>query len=84
MNGGQNMYNLADWVEIECEEADRIRGAQPVRPGSSLTDLDGEYGDAVMYTEWWDEHDRAVLRDYMWAPLADDRHCTHFAPEVTA
>lgn len=84
MIGGQNMHNLAGWVEVECREADRVRGAQPVSPGSSLTDLDGGFGVPVIYTEWWDAEDQAVLRDYLWDPTTHRAACVHFVPEAAS
>lgn len=84
MSRGGNMHILAGWTEVDCKEADGIRGAQPVTPGSSLTDMDGEFGEPVIYTEWWDEQEHPVLRDYLWHPHREDRWCTHFVPQVSS
>lgn len=77
------MMGRDGWVEIPCREADEIR-SQGVTPGSSLTDLSGERGTAVMYTEWWNEANEPVLRDYLWHPREERAACEHLVPASTA
>lgn len=76
---------ISEWRQITCDERDdlygRENGAWSV--GSGLTDLDGEFGDPHMFTEWWDG-DQPVLRDYRWPQPSgekpDTRPCEHYVP----
>lgn len=82
MKAGQNMRDLDGWTEVSCEVADTTRGAQPVAVSSSLTDLDGDYGPSVIYTEWCArDTERPVLRDYLWRPHTESARCEHYVPE---
>jgi len=58
--------NAATWRRVSCEERDDVynAGIDGWGVGSSLTDLDGLYGEPQMFTEWWDKAtERPVLRD---------------------
>ena len=77
MEAGGNMHDKSGWVKIPCEESDQIRNAS-YGVSSGLTDLDGVYGQAVVYTEWMDEMEGPLLRDYRWPH--GDRPCEHWVP----
>ena len=49
----QDMYDLEGWREVTCEESDAVR-ARNGGVYSSLTDMDGNYGPPVVFTEWQD------------------------------
>lgn len=76
-------HDLTGWRNIDCREADLIRrqGAGLI-VASSLTDTEGQYGDPVIFTEWWWRNaagDEPVLRDYRYPSEADPAFsCTHF------
>lgn len=75
-----NMHDLDGWVPISCPQSDEIRTT--AHPVSSLTDLSGDYGTPVVYTEWGaPDSDAPVLRDYRW-PDARERNCEHYVPEA--
>jgi hypothetical protein len=76
-----NMHDVRGWKLVPCAESDEIR--QGARPRSSLTDLEGTYGTAVVYTEWSSPtEDHPILRDYRWPQ--SDRECEHYVPEASA
>ena len=50
MSINRNMFDHSDWHQISCAERDPM--VQALHPFSSLTDLDGEYGTPIVYTEW--------------------------------
>jgi len=76
-----SMYDYSGWRQVDCVTADVTRGEQPVSPGSTLTDLGGNYGTPVMFTEWWRQSDDGpVLRDYYWHPHSDAGQCVHYVP----
>lgn len=70
------------WEQISCAEREALYAGSVLSVGASLTDLDGQYGDPRVLTEW---HDRAtdvpVLRDQRWPQLSgekpDARPCRH-------
>lgn len=70
----QHMYDLTGWVKVECAASDDIRAV--ARVNSSLTDLDGQYGEPVVYTEWALSNGIPILRDYRYPK--SDRTCEHF------
>ena len=82
--GEMSMHDYSGWQEVACDVADSTRGAQHVIPGSTLTDLDGHYGKPVMFTEWWNDDERPILRDYYWHPHSDAGKCVHYVPEGNA
>lgn len=72
-----DMRDMRGWVKVTCEESDRCREDRDLKVFSSLTDMEGTYGEPVIYTEWGDrETDRPVVRDYRW--LKSDRDCEHY------
>lgn len=72
-----NMHDLSGWTPIACHASDKFRvGA---RPCSSLTDLSGTYGEPIVYTEWADDNEMPVLRDYRWPD--SERICEHYVPQ---
>ena len=79
-----NMNDLRGWQAIPCIVADILRHSDQMHVFSSLTDLDGRFGEATVYTEWGitlrDGTDAPVLREYLW-PKAPDKPCTHYVPE---
>jgi len=79
---GQNMTDRTGWTQVSCPASDRIRDEHLDKVvSSSLTDLDGEYGDPVVYTEW-SVGDVPLLRDYRW--VATERECEHWIPDAEA
>lgn len=78
---GGNMLDRVGWMPVTCEEADEIR-RRDLFVSSTLTDLDGEFGDPVMYIEWGSKVTKvAMLREYRWF---DGRPCEHLTPMVSA
>lgn len=77
---GKNMNELDEWEEIDCFTSNGIRSG--LKPVSSLTDLEGEFGRPVVYTEWAspDDDSKPVLRDYRW-PGGPDSRCKHYIPK---
>ena len=97
---GTDMRDLTGWVKISCDDSEQIRDqhrTSGLRPVSSLTDLAGEFGRRVIYTEWApkDDEESPVLRDYLWnprrydtlsgafsiVPAEDVERCEHYRPE---
>lgn len=78
MASGQNMHDLDGWEETDCYTSNGIRPG--LKPVSSLTDLDGEFGRPIVYTEWAnpDDEDTPVLRDYRWP--GGYSKCKHYVP----
>jgi hypothetical protein len=78
----RGMWNLADWHQIPCVDRDlMLHSDHTLKPFSSLTDLEGEYGEALIYTEWGTtDPDNAVLRDYRWPQT--NRDCEHWVPDA--
>jgi len=77
----QHMMDRTGYVRVPCYAADAIRGGSLLKVGSSLTDMCGEFGEALVYTEWGIEigegHEyRAVMREYRWPK--SDRACEHW------
>jgi hypothetical protein len=84
------------WRQVSCEERDAFyaAGIEDWCPGSTLTDLDGQFGEPEMFIEWWDrETEQPQLRDQRWprrgGERPDARPCQHHvwdedAPEGTA
>jgi len=80
MNAGQSMLDLTGWAMVSCLEADIVRNGSALAVSSTLTDLYGSFGPAVLYTEWEDaETGDPMLRDYLWSPHGDAR-CEHHIP----
>lgn len=72
----RDMYDLSGWTPVDCQRSDEVRsGTHPV---SSLTDLSGQFGEPIVYTEWADEFERPALRDYRWPE--SPRPCEHYVP----
>lgn len=72
-----DMTDMRGWVKATCEESDALKESRQVKALSSLTDPEGYYGEAVIYTEWGDRRtDLPVSRDYLW--LKSDRPCEHY------
>lgn len=80
---GQNMNVRYGWEPISCRAADIIRARPDLGISSSLTDLDGLYGPAVIYTEWDASTGEPMLRDYLWNPRSDDGRCEHLVLSAT-
>ena len=80
-----SMYDYAGWRKVGCVESDEAREAQPVTVESSLTDLSGQFGTPVMFTEWWSqEGNKPISRDYYWHPHSDAGTCVHYVWEGIA
>lgn len=81
----RSMWNLSGWRQADCVERDGIIMPDGVRDESfrcfsSLTDMDGEYGEPIIYTEWGlHDPDRAIIRDYRWPK--SERTCEHWVPK---
>jgi hypothetical protein len=71
------MTDMAGWRQVTCREADVIRrqGAG-LQVASGLTDLGGQYGRPIVFTEWWWDNE-PVLREYRY-PLDDGTPCGHW------
>jgi len=70
---------MAGWTRISCEERNDhyALAGESLKPISSLTDLEGSFGTAIVFTEWGrDDQDEPLLRDYRWPN--DDRSCEHW------
>lgn len=81
MRAGMNMNDRSGWSEVSCDAADYLRDdATRKSVSSSLTDLLGVFGPAVIYTEWADGDGQPVLRDYLWSPSDEAAKCEHFIP----
>lgn len=75
MRAGLSMHDLDGWTAVGCATSDEVRaGNRGV--SSSLTDIDGDFGAPVIYTEWAGDGDTVILRDY----LHPDRSCHHYVP----
>lgn len=82
---GRDMRDMRGWTRIPCNERDEhfeIAGDH-LEPVSSLTDLDGEFGTPIAFTEWArDDQDEPLLRDYRWPDPKDPggylRPCEHY------
>jgi hypothetical protein len=75
-----NMYDLTGWQRVSCYVADVMRVSGQLRPFSSLTDPDGQYGHPVIYIEWGIQPQGVpLLREYQW-PADPSRECEHFVP----
>lgn len=75
---GQSLWNMTGWREVTCEESDQRR-TEPRTVLSTLTDPDGVYGPAVVFTEWGDGDGVPIMRDYR-HPTTDET-CRHYVPE---
>ena len=74
----------SSWVPIPCLTADLIRQHPKVFPTESRTDMDGEFGDPCVYTEWGlRDDDIPVMREWRYPPRVpgepDPRPCEHLA-----
>lgn len=77
----QHMMDRTGYVQVPCHVADGIRSGSLLTVGSSLTDMCGEFGEALVYTEWGIEvgeqrEYRPVMREYRWPQ--SDRTCEHW------
>lgn len=77
---GGHMNQLLGWRKVSCKAADAIRHG--LRVSSALTDIDGQYGQPVIYTEWWSTTAGALLRDFLYDPHTGTARCVHYAPEL--
>jgi len=81
MNSPKGMWDMTSWVGVNCFEADVIRRqGSGLSVASSLTDHDGEYGQPVIFTEWW-WFEIPVLRDYRYPGQRgepDYKPCKHY------
>lgn len=70
-----NMDDLDGWTAVACHASDDIRAvARSIT--SSLTDLHGQYGLPIIYTEWAFSDGIPVLRDYRYPD--SDKPCAHY------
>lgn len=70
----QHIHDMSGWEQVLCVEADKIKsdrgyahdGSGDLTVYSSCTDLDGEFGDPLVFTEWGvsGNEDQPVLREY--------------------
>jgi len=71
------------FVQVGCMIADLLRSDERVKPQSSLTDFDGDFGEPIIFTEWGIERNDGstlvVLREARW-PRDPDRDCEHWVP----
>jgi hypothetical protein len=71
------------FVRVGCLISDLLHQPEIVRVHSSLTDMDGEFGEPIIFTEWGitksDGSTNVVLREARW-PKDPDRDCEHWVP----
>lgn len=75
-----------EWVKATCVERDYVFIENELTVWSGLTDLDGEYGDPCMFTEWGSpDSTRPIVADLRWTAEDDKRPCEHriYIPEVS-
>ena len=72
-----SMDDLSGWRQITCAESEEVK-SEAHRVLSSLTDPEGHYGVGVIFTEWGDDDEQPMLRDYLWSD--DERGCEHYVP----
>lgn len=71
----EHMDDLAGWRQVDCHASDDIRAvARSVT--SSLTDLHGEFGPPIVYTEWALTGGEPILRDYRYPD--SNKPCAHY------
>lgn len=78
----QSMDDMTGWGEVTCETRERFfsQYGALLKPYSSLTDPDGQYGEPTIYTEWGSKRrDTPWLRDYRYPR---DERCAHFMPKA--
>ncbi len=68
-----DMWDLDGWAEVSCHERDGMQDDM-LRPISSLTDPEGEFGSPIIFTEWGFNADHPVIRDYR----VPGEGCTHY------
>lgn len=79
------MHDSRGWQRITCEERDehlKLMGDH-ARVLSSLTDLYGEFGDPLIFTEWGrDDVDEPIFKEFRYPPLdgegPDRAPCEHW------
>jgi len=77
MASPNSMGNLTGWRQVSCREADLIRRqGSGLKPASTLTDHEGQFGKPIVFTEWWWD-DEPVLREYRY-PTDDGTPCGHW------
>lgn len=72
-----DMWDLDGWAEVSCHERDGMQDDM-LRPISSLTDPEGEFGSPIIFTEWGFNDDHPVIRDYR----VPGEGCTHYVNEA--
>jgi len=81
MTSPKGMWDMKSWVGVSCFQSAVIRRqGSGLSVASSLTDHDGEYGQPVIFTEWW-WGDMPVLRDYRYPGQhgePDYKPCKHY------
>lgn len=72
-----------EWVKASCDESNEARKNADLKVWSSLTDPDGTFGTACLFTEWG-THDglTPVVADYR--RVKSDASCEHYVYVVTA
>ena len=76
-----------EWITASCVESDAARASADVTVWSGLTDLDGEYGDPSMFTEWGSpDGTLPIVADLRYTAEDDTRPCEHriYVPAATA
>lgn len=79
----QSMTDMAGWDEVTCQDREQFfdRYGEHLKPYSSLTDPDGQYGKPTIYTEWGSKtRDTPWLRDYRYP---ERKSCAHFMPNAS-
>lgn len=81
------------WVKIDCDAREVIVSRNGERyeglgVAAGRTDMDGQYGEPCIFTEWYDRAtDQSVLQDYLWPArrhsdddlfLPDVKPCEHY------
>ncbi|MFZ1361440.1 MAG: hypothetical protein WAS05_00700 [Candidatus Nanopelagicales bacterium] len=81
---GQDTYDSFGWVEVTCVIDALLVQAPGLKVASTITDLDGLYGEPLSYTEWFitDQNDQElpVLRSFYWPNRGESGECRHYVP----
>lgn len=75
------------WTKISCADREELMQRPGLVVGASFTDMDGEYGDPQMRTEWVArDGEEPVLREVRWPSRVvgerDPRPCEHWRWEA--
>lgn len=71
------------WREATCAESEAARSGRELSVWSSLTDTEGTFGEALIFTSWGTRDGRLpVVADVRY--MEEGKTCRHMVYEVTA